>query len=151
MEWGVWTGPRLPHLSTTATFPWADDRRARPRVRIDVGGWEVGGRLPRGPDADVRRVRSLSAATQTRRMFALEMDRPGHKIDQMGPDCRALGHLIYPFYPKRTGPDRMGSRGGVGLRLVTMGRNLGVTSHTPIQLCLCVTYLIKREVLVVTS
>ena len=38
-----------------------------------------------------------------------------------------------------------------GLRLVTTGRNLGVTSHTPIQLCLCGTYLMKREVLVVTS
>ena len=36
-------------------------------------------------------------------------------------------------------------------RLVTVGRNLGVTSHTPIQLCLCGTYLMKREVLVVTS
>ena len=37
------------------------------------------------------------------------------------------------------------------IRLVTVGRNLGVTSHTPIQLCLCGTYLMKREVLVVTS
>ena len=37
------------------------------------------------------------------------------------------------------------------LRLVTVGRNLGVTSHTPIQLCLCGMYLMKREVLVVTS
>lgn len=36
-------------------------------------------------------------------------------------------------------------------RPVTMGRNLAVTSHTPIQLCLCGTYLMKREVLVVTS
>src|SRR4051812_36536494 len=27
-----------------------------------------------------------------------------------------------------------------------MGRNLGVTSHTSIQLCLCGTYLMKREV-----
>ena len=85
-------------------------------MRIDVGGWEVGGRLPRGPDADEARVRLVSAATQTRRKFALEMGRPGHKTDQMGPGRRALGRLVCPFYPKRTGPDKMRSRGEVGLR-----------------------------------
>ena len=103
------------HLRRTATVRWADDRWGHPPVRIYVGGWEVGGRLPRGPDADVRSVRSLSAATQTRRKFALEMGRPGHKTDQMGPGRRALRYSVCPFYPKQTGPDRIGSRGGVGL------------------------------------
>ena len=69
-------------------------------MRIYVGGWEVGGRLPRGPDADVRSVRSLSAVTQTGRNFVLEMDRPGYKTDQMGPDRHALDHLVYSFYSK---------------------------------------------------
>lgn len=45
----------------------------------------------------------------------------------------------------------MVSIGWYSMRLVTMGRNLAVTSHTSIQLCLCGTYLVKREVLVVTS
>ena len=84
-------------------------------MRIYVGWLEVGGRLPRGPDADERYVRLLSAATQTRRMFALEMGRPGHKTDQMGPGRHALGRPLYPFYPKRTGSDGIGSRGGVSL------------------------------------
>ena len=83
-------------------------------MRIDVGGWEVGGRLPRGPDADEAGVRLVSVATQTRRKFALEMGRPGHKTDKMGPGRRALGRLLCPFYPKRTRPDRIGLRGGVG-------------------------------------
>lgn len=42
------------HLRRTTTVRWADDRWGYPPVRIDVGGWEVGGRWPRGPDADVR-------------------------------------------------------------------------------------------------
>ena len=85
-------------------------------MRIDVGGWEVGGRLPRGPDADEAGVRLVSVATQTRRKFALEMGRPGHKTDKMGPGRRALGRLLCLFYPKRTGSDRIESRGGVGRR-----------------------------------
>ena len=85
-------------------------------MRIDVGEWEVGDRLSRGPEADEARVRLVSAVTQTRRKFALEMGRPGYKMDKMGPGPRALDRLLYPFCPKRTGPDRMGWRGGVGLR-----------------------------------
>lgn len=84
-------------------------------MRIDVGEWEVGDRLSRGPEADEARVRLVSAVTQTRRKFALEMGRPGHKTDRMGSGRRALGRLLCPFYPKRTGADRIGSRGGVGL------------------------------------
>ena len=89
-------------------------------MRIDVGGWEVGGRLPRGPDADEPRVRLVSVATQTRRKFALEMGRPGHKTDKMGPGRRALGRLLCLFYPKRMGPNGMGSRARVGLRDVVV-------------------------------
>ena len=88
-------------------------------MRIYVGRWEVGGRQPRGPDADEARVRLVFAATQTRRKFALEMGRPGHKTDKMGPGRRALGRLVCPFYLKRMRADRIGSRGGVGLRNVT--------------------------------
>ena len=87
----------------------------RPRVRNKFRRWEVGGRLPRGPGADERRVRSLSVWTQTGRMFALEMDRAGHKTDKMGSGSRALGHGVCPFCPKRTWPDGMGSCVGVGL------------------------------------
>ena len=96
------------HLRRTATFHWADDMWGRPPVRIDVDGWKVGGRSATRPDADERRVRSVSAATQIRRKFALEMGRPGHKIDRMSPGRRALGCPICPFYPKRTGTDMIG-------------------------------------------
>src|SRR3954462_3419640 len=75
-------------------------------------GWLLATRPRRGR----ARVRLMSAATQTRRKFALEMGRPGHKTDKMGPGRRALGRLLCPFYSKRTGPDRIGSRGGDGLR-----------------------------------
>ncbi|KAE8775351.1 hypothetical protein D1007_52130 [Hordeum vulgare] len=42
-RWKLWTttGPRLPNLRRTAIVPWAYDTRARPLVRIDVGGWEI--------------------------------------------------------------------------------------------------------------
>ena len=90
-------------------------------MRIDVGGWEVGGRLSRGPDADEARVRLVSAATQNRHKFALKMGRPGHKTDQMGLGRRTLGRLVFSFCPKRTRPERMGSCDGVGLIAVVGG------------------------------
>ena len=101
-EWEVWTatGPRLPFKKDVR---WADDRWGHPLMRIDVGGWEVGGRLPRGPYADVRRVRSLSAATQTRRMFALEMGQPGHKTDQMGQAVARWAVWFVSFTPNGWG------------------------------------------------
>ncbi|XBI75444.1 hypothetical protein VPH35_068812 [Triticum aestivum] len=39
----------------------------------------------------------------------------GHKANTKSVCARALGRLFCPFYPKRTGADRIGSRGGVGL------------------------------------
>ena len=112
------------------TVQCANDRWGRPLVRIDVGGWEVGGRLPRGPDADEARVHLVSVATQTRRKFALEMGRPRHKTDQMDPGRRALDRLFCPFYSKQTGANMMGSHPGVGLSLK---RSLHTGRHTSVQ------------------
>ena len=100
---------------------------------IYVGGWEVGGGLPRGPDADEAHVRLVSVATETRRKFALEMGRPGHKTDKMGPGRCALGRLVCPFYPKRTGPDRIGSRGGVGLNAHSRPIDQSIPVRAPVE------------------
>ena len=61
------------------------------------------------------RIRMVSVSPQKRRKLGSRMGRKRTQNGQKSVCSRALGRLFYPFYPKRMGPDRIGSRGGVGL------------------------------------
>ena len=64
---------------------------------------------------DDTRVRVVSISPQKRRKLGSRMGRKRTQNGQKSVCARALSRLVCPFYPKRTGAHRIGSRGGVGL------------------------------------
>ena len=99
-------------------------REGRGRVWENGAKWAWGGfgfshrQAGQGrTSARVPPVRALSVSPQNWRKLGPGMGRKRTQNGQKSVCSRALGRPVCPFYPKWTGPDKIGSRGGVGLKI----------------------------------